>query len=144
MKKRAFSFILILAMMFSLCLAVQAEGTASVIKNIIYMIPDGGGYTLYDFADMVKQAGGLDSTKFPNKTPTDANPMTLKSYLAGTVTTASASSSLSIDAVFSSRFTVTLPKADNPSVTLAAHFSHIIPSIFTVSMYLETCSLGSS
>ncbi len=92
MKKRAFSFILILAMMFSLCLAVQAEGTASVIKNIIYMIPDGGGYTLYDFADMVKQAGGLDSTKFPNKTPTEKGPMFLKDYLVGTALTASTSS----------------------------------------------------
>ena len=91
MKKRVIPFIMTLMLVLSLCVTVQAE---TVVKNIIYMIPDGGGYTLYDFADMVKQAGGLDSVKFPNKTPSDTNPMTLKSYLAGTVTTASANSSI--------------------------------------------------
>ena len=54
--------------------SVHAEGTGQ-IKNIIYLIPDGGGYPLYDFANLVKEAGGFDPEKFPNKTPTEKGPM---------------------------------------------------------------------
>ena len=63
-------------------------GNVSQIKNIIYLIPDGGGYGPYDFANMVKIAGGFDVEKFPTKTPTTTDPMTLRSYLAGSMTTA--------------------------------------------------------
>ncbi len=58
-----------------------------VIKNIIYLIPDGGGYALYDFANMVKVAGGLNEDKFPYKTYTDTEPMTMGAQLAGSMTT---------------------------------------------------------
>ena len=55
----------------------------TVIKNIIFMIPDGAGYGSYDFSNDVKMAGGFDSTKFPYKTPTNTDPMTLRSYYMG-------------------------------------------------------------
>lgn len=57
------------------------EGT--VIKNVIFMIPDGAGYGSYDFSNDVKVAGGFDDAKFPYKTPVDNSPMTLRSYFAG-------------------------------------------------------------
>ena len=60
------------------------------IKNVIFMIPDGGGPTLMDLADMVKQAGGIDRTKYPYSTVTDNSPLHLLSYLAGFETTRSA------------------------------------------------------
>lgn len=73
---------------------VEDFSSAGQIKNIIYLIPDGGGYGLYDFANMVKVAGGFDPEKFPNKTPTDTEPMSMRSQLAGSMTTASASSAV--------------------------------------------------
>ena len=77
-------------------LSASAEGNESdgQIKNIIYLIPDGGGYPLYDFANLVKEAGGFNPEKFPNKTPTEKGPMSLCAQLAGSVTTASASSAV--------------------------------------------------
>ena len=75
---------------------VSAEevSNTSQIKNIIYLIPDGGGYPLYDFANLVKVAGGFNPAKFPNKTPTDTEPMSMRSQLAGSMTTKSASSAI--------------------------------------------------
>jgi len=67
----------------------EEGGNVSQIKNIIYLIPDGGGYALYDFANMVKVAGGFNEEMFPNKTYTDTNPMSLRAQLAGSMTTAS-------------------------------------------------------
>lgn len=74
--------------------SAEENGSSGQVKNIIYLIPDGGGYGLYDFANMVKLAGGFDPEKFPNKTPTDTGPMSMRSQLAGSMTTASASSAV--------------------------------------------------
>ena len=74
--------------------SAQGTGSSSQIKNIIYLIPDGGGYPLYDFANLVKVAGGFNAEKYPNKTPTDTNPMSMRSQLAGSMTTRSASSAI--------------------------------------------------
>ncbi|MBR4720387.1 MAG: alkaline phosphatase [Clostridia bacterium] len=68
--------------------------TGNGIKNIIYLIPDGGGYPLYDFANLVKIAGGFNTEKFPYKTPTDTEPMSMRSQLAGSMITKSASSAI--------------------------------------------------
>lgn len=78
------------------CAIVSANAgeNGGQIKNIIYLIPDGGGYGLYDFANMVKVAGGFNPEKFPNKTPTDTEPMSMRSQLAGSMTTKSASSAV--------------------------------------------------
>ncbi|MDO5477945.1 MAG: alkaline phosphatase [Clostridia bacterium] len=87
MKKRIVSLMLVLMMLAS-TVFVTTYATEGQIKNIIYLIPDGGGYGPYDFANMVKIAGGFDVTKFPTKTPTTTDPMTMRSYLAGSMTTA--------------------------------------------------------
>ena len=57
---------LVLSMLSVTSFANAPEGTEAAqpqsegqIKNIIFMIPDGGGDTLMDLADMVKQAGGF-------------------------------------------------------------------------------------
>ncbi|MBE7011303.1 MAG: hypothetical protein E7415_01355 [Ruminococcaceae bacterium] len=68
--------------------SVEESNNISQIKNIIYLIPDGGGYALYDFANMVKVAGGFNAELFPYKTYTDTNPMSMSSQLAGSMTTA--------------------------------------------------------
>ena len=94
----------LLSLMLSIAIFVMSIPFVSVvaeensgkgqIKNIIYLIPDGGGYGLYDFANLVKEAGGFNPEKFPNKTPTEQGPMSMRSQLAGSVRTASASSSI--------------------------------------------------
>lgn len=88
----------LLSLMLSLAILVVAipctfaaeSGNTGQIKNIIYLIPDGGGYALYDFANMVKVAGGFNAEKFPNKTYTDTKPMSMIPQLAGSMTTAPA------------------------------------------------------
>lgn len=64
------------------------------IKNIIYMIPDGGGFPAYQIAKAVKEAGGLTSayqdSNFNGTRVTEENKhMYLADYLAGSVTTRS-------------------------------------------------------
>ncbi len=63
----------------------ELASSAPVIKNIIYLIPDGAGYGSLDFSNDVKMAGGFDDTKFPYKTPTNDSPMTLFDYHAGSM-----------------------------------------------------------
>ena len=87
MKKRLISLFLVLMMLVP-TIFITSNASEVQIKNIIYLIPDGGGYGPYDFANMVKIAGGFDVTKFPTKTPTTTDPMTMRSYLAGSMTTA--------------------------------------------------------
>ena len=89
MKKRLIAFILSICMIYTSFSVIYAKDNSSEqIKNIIYLIPDGGGYSLYDFANMVKIAGGLPESKYPYKTPTDTEPMTMRSYLVGSMETA--------------------------------------------------------
>ncbi|MBQ7573949.1 MAG: alkaline phosphatase [Clostridia bacterium] len=98
--KKLLSVILSISILTALApctIAAQAadnNANQNQIKNIIYLIPDGGGYGPYDFANMVKVAGGFNEEKFPNKTPTDTEPMSMRACLAGSMTTASASSSV--------------------------------------------------
>ncbi|MDO5478833.1 MAG: alkaline phosphatase, partial [Clostridia bacterium] len=87
MKKRVVSLALALLMLVSTVYVTAFATGEGQIKNIIYLIPDGGGYPLYDFANMVKISGGLSDEKFPYKTYTDATPMTMRTYLAGSMTT---------------------------------------------------------
>lgn len=65
----------------------QEDTSEKGIKNVIFLIADGGGYALYDFANDVKTAGGLDAKKYPNKTETDSQPMVMRDYLAGSIIT---------------------------------------------------------
>ena len=86
MKKRLTSLVLSLIIILTSVSFVTAT-EAPKIKNIIYLIPDGGGYALYDFANMVKVAGGLNEDKFPYKTYTDTEPIAMGAQLAGSMTT---------------------------------------------------------
>ncbi len=90
MKKRFLSCMLVALIVFAqsvVALPILAKESAPQIKNIIYMIADGGGYALYDLANEVKIRGGLNEEKHPYKTPTDSSPLALKPYLAGSMIT---------------------------------------------------------
>lgn len=94
MKKKILSVVLAVLMIltaFAGCTKVEPEQVAPVdnrvIKNIIFLIPDGGGYGPYDFANDVKTAGGFMNVDYENRTPTTMKPMTMRSYLAGSMTT---------------------------------------------------------
>ena len=68
--------------------------TIPKIKNVIYMMPGGGGFALFDFANAVKQQGGFNEGLYPNATQVEQGPMFMKDYLIGTVTTHSENSSV--------------------------------------------------
>lgn len=67
----------------------NASSEGKQIKNIIYMIPDGGGFPSYDIAKAVKEAGGVD---YALTTQTEAK-MYLDDYLVSSVKTDSLDSS---------------------------------------------------
>lgn len=93
MKKRILSALVSLSVIVGVLPVYVHASDTKTIKNIIYMIPDGGGYPLYDFANVVKQQGGFSKSIFPNKTPVTAGDMYLRDYLVGSVKTAPHSSS---------------------------------------------------
>ena len=92
-KKKALCLLLIIVLSFANFHSMFANNTSgkTQIKNIIYMIPDGGAMTPFYLADYVKQAGGLTDT-FPNATPVETGEMYIKQYLVGAEYTRSASS----------------------------------------------------
>lgn len=70
---------------------IQTDAGTS-IDNIIYMIPDGGGYPSYDIAKAVKEAGGLtylNYDSFKGTKPTSKT-MYMDDYLVASMTTRSA------------------------------------------------------
>jgi len=96
--KRRIGFLLLIITLFMSIIPtsmfyVSAESTP-VIKNVIYMIPDGGGFALYDFAKAVKETGGFNEGLYPNSTKITDTYMYLKDYLIGTETTHSANNSV--------------------------------------------------
>lgn len=84
------SLLLALVLVFTTAQVLVIADSDCGIKNIIYMIPDGGGMASFQLADAVKQAGGI-SKKFPSVTPVDTGEMYIKQYLVGAETTHSAS-----------------------------------------------------
>ena len=91
-RKRLLSLLLVAVMLFANVQCVLANNeTTPQIKNIIYMIPDGGGMASFYLADYVKHAGGWDMEMFPNATPVEKGEMYLKQYLVASETTHSAS-----------------------------------------------------
>lgn len=93
MKKRIISGILSAVLAVSCVAPALADrNSENKIKNIIYMIPDGGGMVPYYLADAVKQAGGWNREVYPNSTITEKEEMYTKKYLAGGITTYSANS----------------------------------------------------
>ncbi|MBO5407940.1 MAG: alkaline phosphatase [Clostridia bacterium] len=85
MKMRKILSLLLCLMMVLSSMSIVSAATPQ-IKNIIYMIPDGGGMDPFNLADAVKQAGGVNS-RFPNSTTQTVNKMYLKDYLVGAETT---------------------------------------------------------
>lgn len=65
---------------------VVQNAAATDIKNVIYMVPDGGGFPSYDIAKAVKKAGGISY----GGTKQTSNDMYLEEYLIGNITTRSA------------------------------------------------------
>ncbi len=86
MKKILALLLTLMMLMTSFAFSATVVQAAPQIKNIIYMIPDGGGMDAFNLADAVKQAGGVNS-RFPNSTPQTVNKMYLKDYLVGAETT---------------------------------------------------------
>ncbi|MBQ3783686.1 MAG: alkaline phosphatase [Lachnospiraceae bacterium] len=68
-------------------------GQGAQIKNVIYMIPDGGGFPSYDIAKAVKKAGQSSMTYDVSTKWTSTN-MYLDDYFVGSCTTKSANNSV--------------------------------------------------
>lgn len=92
-------FLKLQALILALCMilnvgivSVNAQETEAdaKIKNIIYMIPDGGGMTAFFMAEAVKQTGGFNSGVYPYATPVEKGDMYLTQYWVGAETTHSA------------------------------------------------------
>jgi len=88
--KKFLSLLLTGAMLISLTVVKAEEAKTKEIKNIIYMIPDGGGMVPLELASEVKKAGGLNKEEFPYVTNTSEGQAQLLDYLAGAITTYSA------------------------------------------------------
>ena len=73
---------------------VALMSAAPQIKNVIYMIPDGGGFPLFDFANGVKNEGGYSVPGYGHNTPVEAGDMYMKDYLIGTTRTHSANADI--------------------------------------------------
>lgn len=90
MSKRLVVAILLVSFVFTqFSFVAFSDESVPVIKNVIYMIPDGGGFALFDFANAVKEQGGFVSGLYPYSTKVEAGPMHMKDYLIGTETTRS-------------------------------------------------------
>lgn len=80
------SILLCFIMLLSIPCSLLADNKPQ-IKNIIFMIPDGGGMAPYIMASMVKNAGGFNEGIFPNATPTEKGNMAIEPYFVGAETT---------------------------------------------------------
>ena len=89
MKKisRILSILLCFVMLVSTPCTLLADGSASQIKNIIFMIPDGGGMANFVMADLVRKAGGFHEGVFPNATPVKKGSMYISNLFVGSETT---------------------------------------------------------
>ena len=87
-KSKVLSFILAFVLLTSLISPVSAD-VASDVKNIIYMIPDGGGMSPFYLTDALKDAGGWDANVYPNATISTEDGMYIEKYLVGAITTRS-------------------------------------------------------
>lgn len=78
------AFVLLVSMICTI--SVKAEQDVAV-KNIIYMIPDGGGMSPFYLTDALKEAGGWDKNMYPNATIATGDGMHIEKYLVGSMTT---------------------------------------------------------
>ncbi len=75
--------LLLSVMMILSSFTVAVQAATPQIKNIIFMIPDGGSMVPFYLADAVKQAGGIKSSVAPYATKQTVNKMYMKDYLIG-------------------------------------------------------------
>lgn len=91
-KRRILCLMLCLILVFTQGVSITAQDQNDPqIKNIIYMIPDGGGMAPFFLADKIKQNGGFSKEVYPNLTEVETGDMYIKQYLVGAETTYSAS-----------------------------------------------------
>ena len=88
MNKKITALLVIICLCFSCVGGFAAQNEKHEIKNIIYMIPDGGGMSPFYLADAVKTAGGLDNKEIdPFVTKTGKGHLRMLDYLVGAITT---------------------------------------------------------
>ena len=88
MNKKIISLLVIIGCVFSCVGGFAAQNEKHEIKNIIYMIPDGGGMSPFYLADAVKTAGGLDDKEiYPYVTQTGQGHLRMLDCLVGAITT---------------------------------------------------------
>ena len=85
--KKLLSLLLCVAMMLSSFGIFASAATTGQIKNVIYMIPDGGGMAPYNLAAALKEAGGWGDGVYPYATKQTVDKMYLDDYLVGAETT---------------------------------------------------------
>jgi len=93
LKYKIFSLIYCVAVTLSF-VTLPTQAAEPTIKNVIYLMPDGGGYGQYDFANYFRQQGGFDEAVLPTATKRDTAPMFVEDYLAGSIKTYSASAEI--------------------------------------------------
>lgn len=94
LKYKVFSLIFCITAILSL-VTLPSQAAEGQIKNVIYLMPDGGGYGQYDYANAFKKSGvQFDAAKFPNAKKREASPMYITDHLAGSVITRSANAEI--------------------------------------------------
>ncbi len=94
--KRVISTVLVIFLMFgTFGLNSIAKENETKIKNIIYMIPDGGGTVPFQLANYVNEQGGLyGNEKYPNVSQTVPGSLKILDYVVAGVTTYSANAEI--------------------------------------------------
>ena len=93
--KKVLSVIIALMLVAGMIPTAFAQENQTQIKNIIYMIPDGGGMVPLELASAVKEAGGLtNKEKFPYVTRVTQGKANLLDYLVGAIKTNSEDSAV--------------------------------------------------
>ncbi len=98
MRKKIISLLLCLVIFLSTAGALFTNHVSAAeppqVKNVIYMIPDGGAMAPFYLADAIKHYGGFNTQLFPNATPITCDEMYIKDYLVGAETTNNATNEL--------------------------------------------------
>ena len=135
MNKKLMSVLLSISMLCGITATVSAGNEeAPQIKNVIYMIPDGGGMAPYYLTEAVKQAGGYDNKEiYPYVTQTGQGDLYLSEQLCGAITTYSADNAVT-DSAAAGTALATGYKTNNGYIG-------ITPTYKPVSSILEACQL---
>ena len=136
MSKKLTAILLGISLICSTLTAVSAaeKSENKQIKNVIYMIPDGGGMVPVYLAEAVKQAGGYDNKEiYPYVTETGQGSLHLSEQLCGAITTYSANSEVTDSAAAGTALAAGY-KTNNGYIG-------ILPSYAPVASILEACQM---